>query len=91
MTYIDSQKCLKCKAPVYNKHTLMCKSHHYGRKQTYLYIGKKDMSVREEIPVTRTCLKCDKHFESTGNRRCNTCNESSTCHYESTLSLFLNC
>lgn len=79
--------CIKCRNEVYDHHTLLCKKHFYNRKQTYVYLGHKVISLDKK--VRRTCLMCDKVFVSTGNRRCDLCNRTTDCHYENNVTLYV--
>ena len=81
-------KCKKmhCDKEVFKAN--LCKAHHYRRKCEYIYLGHKNEVIEET--KTRRCLMCDKKFLSTGNRRCELCNATSSCQYESTLSLFIS-
>lgn len=77
--------CSKCEKQV---HKLgMCKDHFYNRKQYYNYLGHKNMLVTDI--KDRKCLLCDKIFASTGNRRCDDCNATTFCEFESNVSLFV--
>jgi hypothetical protein len=78
--------CVKCRNEVYDGHTKLCKKHFYARNQTYIYLGKV---ISQDKKTRRTCLMCDKIFVSTGNRRCDLCNRTTDCHYESNLTLYV--
>jgi len=82
-----SAKCKKtrCGYDVYR--IGLCQRHYYHRNQGYKYIGYKSDSG--DISVLRTCLMCDKKFHSFGNRRCDLCNKTTDCEYESQTSLYI--
>jgi hypothetical protein len=65
----------------------LCKRHYYIRNTMYKYLGHKAES--EDKIIIRKCLKCDNEFPSTGNRRCDLCNRTSSCHYEDNLTMFV--
>lgn len=79
--------CLKCRNEVHDHHTMLCKQHFYHRKQEYTYLGHKVVDVNNI--VNRRCLMCDKPFVSTGNRRCETCNKTSDCHYDNDVTFYV--
>ena len=65
----------------------LCKQHYHHRNTVYKYTGHKQDQV--DVEKNRKCLKCDKIFLSTGNRKCDYCNSQSD--KDSSLSLFLRC
>ena len=80
-------KCTKCKRPVFNKEYMLCRDHWYSRNSNYTYLGHRRL-ILDDIKI-RKCLKCDKEFESTGNRKCNDCNDLSRHEPDDGISLFL--
>jgi len=79
-------KCTKCNREAYKID--LCKVHFHSRSKVYRYLGHIQTLVTEDSKI-RKCLACDKEFEYYGNRRCNACNSSTGCHYESETSDFV--
>ena len=84
------QKCKKihCEKEA-GKRLGLCPYHYGQRNAVYRYLGYMNEAVNFE--KQRTCLKCDRVFMSTGNRRCNACNSSSDCHHENDVTLYVRC
>lgn len=82
----ESRACKKCKKQQsfnqYYKKGLVCFT--CQKKSNYEFSAKIEL-----VPVKRKCLQCDRQFFSTGNRRCNDCNDYYHDMTYGTLSNFL--
>ena len=66
-----------------------CKVHFYRRKILYRYQGH--LSDMAPIGVKRKCLQCDRTFDSTGNRKCSSCNSMDFDDVYGSVSSYTSC